>query len=64
MNTYFPNATGRSEISALLTVVAILFAATLTKLGLETWTMAAMLALCLLAAVRIYDVIAAPFENV
>jgi len=35
-----------------MTVIAILIAAMLAKLGLEWWAIAAMVALCLLAGVR------------
>jgi hypothetical protein len=49
---HFINPIGRSEMSALMTIVAILIAAMLAKLGLGWWAIAATAAPCLLGGMR------------
>ena len=48
----FRNLVTRTELPALMTVVALLMAGMLTKLGHGWWGVALMIALCILDAVR------------
>ncbi len=48
----FRNVVTRTELPALMTVVALLMAGMLTKLGHGWWGIALMIALCILDAVR------------
>ncbi len=48
MNTQFRKLMERLEVSAAMTVIAMLVAGTLTKLGHGWWGIAVMVALCFL----------------
>jgi len=48
----FRNVVTRAELPALMTVVALLMAGMLTKLGHGWWGIALMIALCILDIVR------------
>jgi len=50
MNMHFQRVTWRTELSALMTVTAVLMAGMLTKLGLGWW--AIVVSLCLLGPKR------------